>query len=84
MAALLLFLWLSIGNCITKVNDEGRAMGDIPFEITSLTTQESHILVSDVNGLVSTTQFPTRRTPTKAAQLPTVSGSVRERSIKVF
>lgn len=37
-----------------KVNQDGQPMANIPFRITSKTTGESHIVVSDENGVVNT------------------------------
>lgn len=37
-----------------KVDQNGQAMANIPFRITSKTTGESHIVVTDTNGVVDT------------------------------
>ena len=37
-----------------KVNQDGQAMANIPFRITSKTTGESHIVITNSNGVVNT------------------------------
>ena len=38
----------------TKSIEGGRRLGNVPFRLTSLTTGESHIVVTDMNGYVNT------------------------------
>mgnify|MGYP000302664343 CR=1 FL=1 len=76
----------SIYNQIKRGDIEGvkiaagthKRLANVPFRITSKTTGESHVIVTDANGQFSTSAdwFPIHRIPTRARPARTVSGSV--------
>lgn len=39
-----------------KVSDDGTPLADVPFQITSITTGESHIIVTDKEGMLDTSK----------------------------
>lgn len=45
-----------------KIGDDGKILSDVPFKITSKTTGESHVIVTDEEGILDTSKMHSRNT----------------------